>query len=78
MEKQLLEILTQSVPGVDFTDESARLIDDALIDSMDIVTIVSEIMAAFPDVELNVDDLIPEHFNSAKSIWALIEAKRST
>ena len=72
MEK-LMEILRQNVPGVDFENEKA-LVDDEILDSMDIVTIVSEIMDAF-SIELNVEDLIPENFNSVEAISALIESR---
>ena len=70
-----MEILTEICPGVDFENEKA-LIDDGLIDSLDIVAIVTELMEAF-DVELGVDDLTPENFNSVEAIEALIESKQS-
>lgn len=73
MEK-LLKILEEACPGVDFAHETA-LVDDGILESLDIVTIVGEIMDEF-DVELNVDDLLPENFNSAEAILALIESKR--
>jgi len=72
MEK-LMEILRETCPGVDFENEKA-LIDDEILDSMDIVTIVSEIMGVF-SVELNVEDLVPENFNSVEAIWTLIEQR---
>lgn len=72
---ELLKILREACPGVDFERETA-LVDDGVLESLDIVTIVGELMDAF-DVELNVDDLLPENFNSAEAIWALIESKRS-
>lgn len=74
MREKLLRILTEACPGVDFEKETA-LIDDELIDSLDIVTIVSELMAEF-DVEISVEDLQPEHFNSVDAILALIEANQ--
>jgi len=68
---ELLRILTETCPGVDFENETS-LIDDELIDSFDLVTIASEIMDQF-DIELNVEDLIPENFNSAEAMINLIE-----
>lgn len=72
--KKLLDILSDICPDVDFENETA-LIDDGLIESLDIVSIVNEIMAEF-DVEINVDDLLPENFNSADDILALIRSKQ--
>ena len=75
MRKQIMEILTEICPGVDFENEKT-LIDDGLIDSLDIVAVVTELMEAF-DVELGVDDLTPENFNSVEAIEELIESKQS-
>ena len=71
MREQIIEILTEICPGVDFEQETS-LIDDGLIDSLDIVAVVTELMEAF-DVELGVDDLTPENFNSVDAIVELIE-----
>ena len=73
MEK-LMQILTEACPGVEFDGQTA-LIDDGILGSLDIVTIVSEIMEEL-DVEITVDDLVPENFNSVQAIMALIEARR--
>ena len=73
MEK-LMQILTEACPGVEFDGQTA-LIDGGILGSLDIVTIVSEIMEEF-DVEITVDDLVPENFNSVQAIMALIEARR--
>ena len=75
MKKQIIEILSEICPGIDFETETA-LIDDGLIDSLDIVAVVTELMEAF-DVELGVDDLTPENFNSGEAIEELIESKQS-
>ena len=75
MRKQIIEILSEICPGVDFETETA-LIDDGLIDSLDIVAVVTELMEAF-DAELGVDDLTPENFNSVEAIEDLIERKQS-
>ena len=73
--EELMNILTETCPGIDFEGQE-RLIDDGILTSLDIVTIVAEIMDKF-DVELNVDDLLPENFNSAQAMMALIDSRRS-
>ena len=68
---ELIELLKEICPGVDFESEE-NLIDDEIIDSFDVIAIVTEIMDAF-DVEIGVEDIIPENFNSAKAMMNLIE-----
>ena len=75
MKEELLQILTEAVPGVDFEAETP-LVDDEILESLDIVTIVSEIKDVF-DVEITVDDLVPENFNSVEAILALIQARKA-
>lgn len=70
---KLLKILREARPGVDFAKEKA-LVDDGLLDSMDIITIVSDIIDLF-SVELNVEDLVPENFNSVETMMALIKCR---
>ena len=72
-QEKLLKILTETCPGVDFQQETA-LIDDGILESLYIVTIVSEIMDEF-EVELNVEDLLPENFNSLEAMLELIERR---
>lgn len=67
----LLEILEDLHPDVDFTKED-KLIDDMILDSFDIVTLISEISEAF-DVTITAEHIIPENFNSAKALYELIE-----
>lgn len=67
---ELLAIMKDVRPDIDFERETA-LIDDNLLDSFDIITIVSEVNERF-DVEINVDDLLPENFNSAEALYELI------
>ena len=71
MRERIIEILTEICPGVDFEQETS-LIDDGLIDSLDIVAVVTDLMDTF-DVQLGVDDLTPENFNSVDAICQLIE-----
>ena len=71
--KKLLAILEDICPDVDFETEE-NLIDDGIIESLDIVQIVNEIKVEF-DVEITVDDLLPENFNSVDAMLEMIEAK---
>ncbi len=48
-----------------------KLIDDNLLASLDIVAIVGEFNETF-DVEISVEDLIPENFNSVDAMVELI------
>ena len=75
MKEQLMQILTECCPDIDFETEVA-LIDDGILESLDIVMIVSEIKDIL-DVEITVDDLVPENFNSVDQILALVEARKS-
>ena len=70
MEK-LMQILTDLRPDVDFGEEEL-LIDNEVLDSFDIISLVGELNEAF-EVEIGVEDLLPENFNSAKAMLALIE-----
>ena len=68
---KLLSILQELHPEVDY-DTCESLIDDKILDSFDIVTIVTEVNTEF-DTAIPASELIPENFNSAKALWALVE-----
>ena len=68
--KKLLDILNDLHDDVDFESEEA-LIDDGILDSLDVVAIITEISSEF-DVRIPPEEIIPENFNSAQAIWALI------
>lgn len=67
----LLKILCELHPEVDFRTET-RLINDGILDSFDIITIVAEIDEEY-DVQVPAEELIPENFNSAAALYALVE-----
>ena len=71
MEK-LLKILAGVRPDVDFENETA-LIDDGILDSFDVVSIISALDDEF-DVQVRISELDPDNFNSAQSIWNLIQS----
>lgn len=69
MEK-LLEILEGVRPDVDFKEETA-LMDDGILDSFDIVTIISELNDAY-DIHIKVTELNAANFNSMEAIMAMV------
>ena len=70
MEK-LIEILEEIEDGVDY-NTCTTLIDDGILDSLAIISLVAEIEEEF-DIQIPTVQIIPENFNSAQAIWALIE-----
>lgn len=72
MREQLMEILKDLRPDVDFENEKA-LVTDGILDSFDIVSLVGELNAEF-SITIGVDDLEPENFDSADAIEALISS----
>ena len=70
MREQIMKILKGIRSDVDFENETA-LIDNGVLDSFDIISIVGELNDAF-DVEINVDDLLPENFNNVTAMVELI------
>jgi len=67
----LLEILQEMHPEVDYLTHTA-LIDDKIIDSFDVITLVAEINDRM-DVSIPPEEIIPENFNSYATLKALIE-----
>ena len=66
-----MEILKNLHPDVDF-ETCTTLVDDRIIDSFDIVTIISEINDEY-DVVIPAENIVPENFNSAKALYELIQ-----
>ena len=69
--EELLRIMSEVRPDIDFETET-KLIDNEMLDSLDIVAIVTDVNDEF-EVDINVNDLLPENFNSAKALYELIQ-----
>ena len=69
--EELLKILEEIRPDVDFEHET-KLIDDEILDSFDIISIVGELNVHY-DIEINVEDLEPDNFNTVQAMLELIE-----
>ena len=69
--EELIKILKEIHADVDY-ETCDTLIDDGILDSFDIVSLVTEISSEF-DVQIPANELLPENFNSAAALWKLIE-----
>lgn len=69
--EQLIKILEELRPDVDF-EISENLMDNGLLDSFDVAELISEIEDQF-GVRIDLDDIVPEKFSSAETIYALIK-----
>ena len=70
MEK-LIGVLQEIKPDIDF-ESCTTLIDDELLDSFDIITIVSELSEAY-DISIPASEIIPENFNSAQALYEMVK-----
>ena len=68
---ELIDILHSLHPDVDFETETG-LIENGILNSLDIVTIITEISVRM-DVQIPAEEILPENFDSAGALWALVE-----
>ncbi len=68
--EELMEILEDICPDVDFENEKS-LVDDKILSSFDIISIISEISDTY-DIRITPAEIIPENFNSADALWNMI------
>ncbi len=69
--KDIIEILNEVNPGVDYEHEE-ELVTNGILTSFDIVTLISMLNMKF-DIDISVTDLVPENFESAKAIKKLVD-----
>ena len=69
--EELLEILRDIEPDVDF-ETCDTLIDDHILDSFAILSLISDIEDTF-DVAVLPGEIVPANFNSAEAIWKMIQ-----
>ena len=72
--EQLIEILEDIQPDADY-ETCTTLIDDGILDSFAILSIVSELEEAY-EIKITPADIIPENFNSAKALYEMVQRLR--
>lgn len=68
--EQMIELLKSIKDDVDF-ENCKTLIDDGILESFDILQIISELNDAY-DISIPAKDIIPENFNSAEALLAMV------
>lgn len=71
MKDQIVKILTELRPEFDFTQEGVDFIEEGMLDSFDLVTLVSELDNTF-GISIDGVDILPENFSSVDAIAALL------
>ena len=71
MNEKIMEILKETKPECDF-EESTDYIEDGLLDSFDVISIISILEEKF-GIVIDGLDVVPENFTSVDSIIALVK-----
>lgn len=67
----LIEILEDVKEGVDYA-ACTTLIDDHVLDSFDILSIISALNDEY-DISIPAAEIVPDNFNSAEALLAMVE-----
>lgn len=72
MKEQIIEILTDLRPEFDFTQEGINFIEEGMLDSFDVVSLVDALDTEF-NIIIDGIDIVPENFSSLDSIIELLK-----
>ena len=75
MEEQIIKILTELRPEFDFTQEGVNFIEDGMLDSFDMVSLVDSIETEI-GVAISGIDVLPENFCTVEAICKTIEKNK--
>ncbi len=75
MREQIIKILTELRPEFDFTQEGVDFIEEGMLDSFDMVSLVDSIETEF-GVAISGVDVLPENFCTVDAICKTIEKNR--
>lgn len=67
----LMNILEEIDGSIDWKSEK-RLIDDRILDSFAVISLISELEDYF-DIEIDAAEIIPENLNSMDAIWKMVQ-----
>ena len=72
MKEKIVEILTDLRPEFDFTQEGVDFIEEGMLDSFDVVSLVDALDTEF-NIVIDGMDIVPENFSSLDSIQELLK-----
>lgn len=70
MKEKIIKILTELRPEFDFT-EDVNFIEEGMLDSFDVVNLVTDLDSTF-GISIDGVDILPENFSSVESIEKLL------
>ena len=76
MEKEVLQMLTEVRPEFDFS-QSTNYIEEGMLDSFDIISLVSSIDQKY-NISIDGVDIVPENFSNLDSIVKLINRQKAS
>lgn len=71
MKKKIISILSELRPEFDFTEENLNFIEEGMLDSFDVVSLVDSLESEF-NLKIDGIDIIPENFATLDSIINLL------
>jgi acyl carrier protein len=72
MKEQIIKILTELRPEFDFNKEGIDFIEEGMLDSFDMVSLVSELDSTF-GISIDGVDILPENFATVDAIEQLLK-----
>ena len=72
MREQIIKILTELRPEFDFNQEGIDFIEEGMLDSFDMVNLVSELDATY-GMSIDGVDILPENFATVEAIENLLK-----
>ena len=76
MREKIVKILTDIRPEFDFNQKNVNFIEEGMLDSFDLVTLVAELEETF-SISITGLDIVPENFSSVVKIENLLKSKNA-
>jgi len=76
VKEQVVHILKEVKPTKDLTDIE-DIIEGGYLDSFELMSLIAQLGEVF-EIEIDVDEIVPENFNSVEAITAMVERLKET